>query len=620
MLTHLSRENEGLVSPRLATACMILIVVAASIPAALATPAQIQSAPATSKTSAATPEVVAAADSKGRIHAAWVERSGRSGGLGNARLWYSTYDPEMIQGRSTRLVESSASIYSLDMTIDKLDNVHMVWVSTSTSVPETWNQSRRFEARYPVNAVYYLSAKPTGTSLGSPQLILDSKADAVWASITSGYDSTLYLAWSEVLRANSTEMESSAYYTRLSMRGAAVSIDPTLVTRIPGSSRMLKATSLSDRKSLYLAWIEEPVEGRSRIMYSRVDVMRNVTAAIGCEDVDGSVSGLTLRETSLGEVVMGWAYQERSQSQPGVRLATLPREEGGKVAGVNLRLLDYPGRPESMTLDSQGNLHLVWVERGEDVRATARPIRVSESRIYYVEIGGSGGGSEQKREVFPLPVETAFVVDGGQLYAVSQDGLLEAVKPISTNNPLILLFTLIVSAALVSGLSTEAGVYLVARWKAIPLRKDLAILAPGNSVKLLRKIKNHPGVTLSELKSVIPGTMDLASNLRMLEATGVIHSIREGTKRRFYHLTSVDQRESHVDNLRRSIINFVRDNPGVTEAQIARHLELTQQLANYHLRLLREARLLWAFRVRGKVSYVVNERILRGLRGERGAG
>jgi len=99
-------------------------------------------------------------------------------------------------------------------------------------------------------------------------------------------------------------------------------------------------------------------------------------------------------------------------------------------------------------------------------------------------------------------------------------------------------------------------------------------------------------------------------HLRILERLGVIQSLREGTKRRFYCASPEADSLSRVGELRESIIRLVEQVPGITEAQIARRLGVSQQLANYHLRLLAGSRILTRNHTPSDVRYVVNERVL----------
>jgi len=585
--------------------------------AAVATTGQVQFISASASSSYVTPEAVAAVDSRGRVHAAWVEPGNEAAGLKRARLWYSIYDPEMTRLRKSQLLDSSVSMYSLGLVIDDLDDVHIVWVSGS-GIGEGPNRAEGVEADRPLNVVHYLTVDSNGSLLGSPKLILDSRADAVWVSITLGYESQLYLAWTEVLRFNSTDIESTAYYARLDIRDGRVRASGTLVARSGAPSRMLKTTASTDGNNLYLAWIDEIGQGKSRIIYTSVDLSRNVTEATGFEDVDGHVSRLALEATRAGEVVIGWAYQDPSHDQTTAHLAKLSPETARKLTSVDLQLPEYPAELESVSVDSQGNLHVVWVDVREDIRSVQRPIQVSQSSFYYLRLSSEGQPSEERSEVLNVPVVAAFVLEGGDLYAVSSDGLVQPLKPTSTTNPLVLLLALIVCVVVASGVNSEAAIYEVARLKMAGSgsnKKLVAGLFQDRDTRLLRKIRGHPGITLSELKSVSSrSVLDLASGLRILEVSGMIQSFREGTKRRFYSVIQVDEMKSRADELRQSILRLVEHDPGITEAHIAKRLVLSQQLANYHLKVLSEARLLLLVRAQGKVGYFLNERALARVR------
>ena len=126
-------------------------------------------------------------------------------------------------------------------------------------------------------------------------------------------------------------------------------------------------------------------------------------------------------------------------------------------------------------------------------------------------------------------------------------------------------------------------------------------------------------MTLSDLKRLsCRNTRDVAVHLRILERLGVIQSLREGTKQRFYCASPEADSLSRVGELRESIIRLVEQVPGITEAQIARRLRVSQQLANYHLRLLAGSRILTRNHTPSGVRYVVNERVLASREGNAG--
>lgn len=119
---------------------LILAVFLVNLSAAVAVPSYAQPTSMSVISSAAQREVVALLDSNGNIHAAWIDRDDLSA-QGRASLWYSTYDPEAPRSATARLVDRSASIDSLDMIVDDLDNIHIVWVR-QTSDPGSLNHSR----------------------------------------------------------------------------------------------------------------------------------------------------------------------------------------------------------------------------------------------------------------------------------------------------------------------------------------------------------------------------------------------------------------------------------------------------------------------------------------------
>jgi len=600
------RRARGMSSSHLVVLALLVVIASTSVPVALAGPSKVQSTPA-SFTSKSAGEVVAAADSRGRVYAAWVEKDYRSAESAGVALWYSTYDPESMNPRGVRRVDHSTSIYSLGMTIDELDNVHMMWVKQPA---ETLNESQTPTSERPLEGAYYLRIESGETVSTPPKLLLNFEADSVWTSITSDRESQLYVAWTEAVRLNSTVVESATYCTRLSPTDETGNLTRRFVARTAGSSKMLKSAAGPDQNSLHLAWIQELPNGTSRIIYSKMDLSQNVSATLNVQQVNGSVDRLTLAATRGGDVLLGWTYQEPAKDTPVAGVARLPGE-GDAIS----KELEIPSRRlsdlESMTVDSQGNLHLLWMDLSDDLRAVPRSIPVSQASFYYARFDSSTQASEEKLELSYLPVVTAFVLENGQVYVVSQQGVLRAAEPVSAGNSVPLLLALFASGSLIAGIGTEAGVYHVARWRTTALwrrKKPIGGVSADLDSRLLRNIRRKPGVTLSELKSVVRRSMfDMASSLSMLEASGIVQSLREGTRQRFYCLSSAFGEGCHADELRQDILGLVEAQPGIGEAEIARHVGLSQQLANYHLKVLGEAKLLSSVRTGSRVSYFANE-------------
>jgi len=113
--------------------------------------------------------------------------------------------------------------------------------------------------------------------------------------------------------------------------------------------------------SLHLAWVQELANGTSCIIYAKMDLSQNWAATLNFQQVNGSVGRLTLAATGTGDVLIGWTYQEAANDVPMAGATELPRE--GEAVSKQLEL---PSRrlsdPESITVDSQGNLHLIWID------------------------------------------------------------------------------------------------------------------------------------------------------------------------------------------------------------------------------------------------------------------
>jgi DNA-binding transcriptional ArsR family regulator len=76
-----------------------------------------------------------------------------------------------------------------------------------------------------------------------------------------------------------------------------------------------------------------------------------------------------------------------------------------------------------------------------------------------------------------------------------------------------------------------------------------------------------------------------------MEKTGSISSFRDGLSRRFY---AKPIEGGSIDTLRTRIMLWVLDHPGIWEAQLAKDLNLSQQIIHYHLKKLRDSKLITA--------------------------
>ena len=599
-----------MLSSRILAVWLVIVSVSSGVSIVVANPTQGEPNSEATLSDVTESEVAAAVDSKGMVHAAWVEYGDQPAASARATLWYSTYDPESASLRSTRRIDTYDSIYSLSITIGNLDGVHMVWVRKSVDNDGTQNLTMRPSSTNSRNAIYYQDVNPSGAFAGSSRLLLEFQADAVWASITAGRDSEVYLAWLTVVRSNSTEIESDVYYARLSPRDRADKLAGIPVTRTSTSARLLRIAASAARNDLHIAWVEETSDAASRVVDCEVNLAENATQTVNVNEVRGQVSQLTLAAIQNSEVVLGWAYQESTGDNQRTRVAQYTVGQNGISRIVEIPLQDAEV-PESMAVDSQGNLHVVWAYPLEEAKIGPRPVAMWHQDFRHVEYSSKGQLKEETREISYMPVFAAFVIGNGQLYVVSEQGMLQATDLVRTGNPAGLLFALFILASLVGGMSTEPAVYLMA---SLWTNSSPCTISTDPSEKLLRRIRKRPGIALAELKSATElSQFSIAAQLRALERTGMIRSSRDGRRQRFYCVVPGAREESRAEELRRLILSLVDCHPGVTEARIAKSLGVSQQLTNYHLRRLVDANLLFRFRCSDKIGYYVKDRTLSSL-------
>jgi predicted transcriptional regulator len=104
-------------------------------------------------------------------------------------------------------------------------------------------------------------------------------------------------------------------------------------------------------------------------------------------------------------------------------------------------------------------------------------------------------------------------------------------------------------------------------------------------------IKAHPGVHFSAIKRALElKNGSLAYHIRALEKRGFVTSKRDRGYKRFYPMT-MKLPEKNIRELipiQRSIVDIVKDNPGISQTSIAKRLDISFQLVHYHVKILME--------------------------------
>jgi predicted transcriptional regulator len=108
---------------------------------------------------------------------------------------------------------------------------------------------------------------------------------------------------------------------------------------------------------------------------------------------------------------------------------------------------------------------------------------------------------------------------------------------------------------------------------------DILCNSPRSDIYSL--IDANPGITLGAITRELNLKNGTANHhLYILEREGFIKSQKTGKFRRFYKM---GYQPSGYNEIQDQILNTVRDNPGITQSGLARELNHSRQLINYHM-------------------------------------
>ncbi len=103
----------------------------------------------------------------------------------------------------------------------------------------------------------------------------------------------------------------------------------------------------------------------------------------------------------------------------------------------------------------------------------------------------------------------------------------------------------------------------------------------------------NPGEHYNAIKDQLGVTNGaLAYHLRVLERAQLIRAVRDGMYKRFYPIGVKVTRKRRLSPFQTAIVKAVRDNPDVSQKRIAELLGVSNQVVNYNVKQLEEARIL----------------------------
>ena len=109
------------------------------------------------------------------------------------------------------------------------------------------------------------------------------------------------------------------------------------------------------------------------------------------------------------------------------------------------------------------------------------------------------------------------------------------------------------------------------------------LMANPNRENIYKAIESFPGASFSELRIMLGiknGT--LSHHLTKLEKEGLVRSKKIGMYRKYFPSNGVIPKD-----LEERIEEEVYANPGISQSMVAKKLDITRQVANYHINSLK---------------------------------
>ena len=516
-------------------------------------------------------------DSKGNVHVLWLVPALNKSSSGPG-IWYSKYSPNGTDTISAARITNSSTIQSADLAIDSEGNAVIVWADDSSLSPSVFS------------ALYLLHFNSTHAQ--SSQVLTRRNTLVLWPSLALGYNDTIFMSWTEY---NPTSFQANVEYGRMTLAGSIQILRLASYARADAFPPQANLVFDNATQHLQIAWGES---GKDEAAASTVNY-----AKLGANDTiltQLQVARLpqTLRQvTMMGMDGNDGAFVVWQTTGSNYSLYVSQISPRGDVVYVK----QLPTNAQSRYLavaDRGDSLYIVWYQPSAIAsQNSTSSATTGASNMTYVRMSVTGTIDESGSGTFRDPIIGVAVLSDGAVYGVSPDGLVSVVTPTQKRPTLfgvaaMALMGCIGIAGLAGSVMVDEGRY---HWGRVYSRftregsRKRSLVRSGPIVSLLGR---KPGLTLRQIKKLTENhhPVGVVSLLRM-ESDGELASFRDGLSRRFYVRTA---HSDETDALRTRILLWIKDHPGVWEAQLAKDLALSQQIVHYHLKKLRDARLVTA--------------------------
>jgi DNA-binding transcriptional ArsR family regulator len=498
-----------------------------------------------------------------------------------AGIWYSKYNQNGTDLVPPTEVANDTTIQSTDLTVDSNNNAVIVWADDVAA------------GRSVSSGLYLLNFNSTEPK---HQLILALQGSLVlWPSVAMGKNNTVHIAW--VRYTPSAEKAIVEYST---LGAGRFETEQQIASYSGVDVNPLLARLVFDNSSghFQVAWGESESEAEN---VSTVNYGVLVSNGTLIERTKVATFNGTLRDLSIAPIGEGdaafiiWRTQALNDSIYVSQISASTHLAYVKELNYTRGYRDYI----AASADLEDNLYVVWYQPSVPSSQGTPTTPTQSTNVTYLRMNPEGDIVQTGVGVFKAAVIGVTVLNDGIVYGVSPNGLVSVVTPTPSlihvqNNVFAVTAVAWVSVLSLAGFAgsvlPEEGRY---RWVALYSRIAKASDKKPNSIsqETLKLLARRPGLRIRELKRFTGEHPIDTMSLVCLERNGFLASFRDGLSRRFY---VKDNDVGPADALRTRILLWVLDHPGIWEAQLAKDLGLSQQTTHYHLKKLRETKLITA--------------------------
>jgi DNA-binding transcriptional ArsR family regulator len=412
-------------------------------------------------------------------------------------------------------------------------------------------------------------------------ILITHDSQIIWPSLALGSNGTSYLVWTQYFSDGNRAMVeyASVSRNRLSRTQLITSYNDTQLF-------MPKARLIFDQLAgrVLIAWGashfgDQPV---STVDYAKLGTNGTVLMKLQVARFGETLQDLSITPSSeQGGAYVVW---ETNANNDSVYVSHI--SSAGQL--VYLKRLDYPNalaRYLSASADSQGNLYVFSYQPSglslPHFQAT------NATSVAYLRIDSNGDIVQAGSQLITGGAFAVTSATDGDLYAVSPTGIVIIATPPHNQVDWYVVGALMGSLAIGVTFSAEEGRYrLLSACSKMPWVRAETYGNIGQ--KVVHLLGRKPGLRVRDLNKLINTDHIDMFGLTRMERLGVISSFRDGLSRRFYVKNVGD---SSIDPIASRILRRILECPGTWEAQLVKDLGLSQQLVHYHLKRLRDSRL-----------------------------